>query len=215
MQFGTNHIGLFLLTNLVMDKIRNAAKSPDTSHGAARIVNVTSAGHRISPIRFSDYNFGRTTEQLPPEEQPPPGLPASFFKPGETYSGFVSYGQSKTANLLMSLYITEHLGDQGILSFSVHPGSIWTDLSRHLDEETTKIIESTGSFWKSQDQGAATMLVAALDPQLNRSSGTYLSDCQLAQAAKHATDLQAAERLWRLSEELVGQEFDLDKQSGP
>ena len=53
--------------------------------------------------------------------------------------------------------------------------AIWTDLSRHLDEETTKIIGATGDFWKSQDQGAATMLVAAFDPALNRRLRIFLS----------------------------------------
>ena len=108
--------------------------------------------------------------------------------------------------------------------------AIWTDLSRHLDEETTATIGKTGGFWKSQDQGAATMLVAAFDPALNgesasnevqkagqvltidcaESSGVYLNDCQIAEPAPHASDKQAAEKLWHLSEELVGEAFDLE-----
>ncbi len=119
LQFGTNHIGPFLFTNLLMPKILAAAEQ-SPKPGSTRIVNVTSAGHRISPIRFSDYNF--EGKDMPPEEQPPPNLPASFFKPGSTYSGFLSYGQSKTANILMSVYLTEHLRSQGIVSYSVHPG---------------------------------------------------------------------------------------------
>jgi NAD(P)-dependent dehydrogenase (short-subunit alcohol dehydrogenase family) len=118
LQFGTNHIGPFLFTNLLMDKIRNAAK--ESTPGATRIVNVSSAGHNISPIRFSDYNF--QGKELPLEERPPPGLPGVIFKPGPVYGGFLSYGQSKTANILMSVYLTDHLRRQGILSYSVHPG---------------------------------------------------------------------------------------------
>ena len=119
LQFGTNHIGPFLFTNLLMPRILAAAQQ-SPKPGSTRVVNVTSAGHRISPIRFSDYNF--EGKDMPLEEQPPPGLPASFFKEGSAYSGFLSYGQSKTANILMSVYLNEYLSEQGIVSYSVHPG---------------------------------------------------------------------------------------------
>jgi NAD(P)-dependent dehydrogenase (short-subunit alcohol dehydrogenase family) len=119
LQFGTNHIGPFLFTNLLIDKLRSAAT--DATPGATRIVNVSSSGHSVSPVRFSDYNF--KGNKLPPEERPPPGLPGIIFKPGPIYGGFLSYGQSKTANILMSVYLTDHLSRQGILSYSVHPGS--------------------------------------------------------------------------------------------
>lgn len=119
LQFATNHIGPFLFTNLLMDKICAAART--AAPGATRIVNVSSAGHTLSPMRFSDYNFVGNT--LHPEERPPPGLPGIVFKPGPVYGAFLSYGQSKTANILTSVYLTDHLKRQGILSYSVHPGS--------------------------------------------------------------------------------------------
>jgi hypothetical protein len=93
-----------------------------------------------------------------------------------------------------------------------------------LDDEGTKIIRSTGKNWKNADQGAATALVAALDPALNsrslcpflnqadtpkEKSGIYLADCQFAEAASHATDKEIAERLWELSEKLVSQKFQI------
>jgi NAD(P)-dependent dehydrogenase (short-subunit alcohol dehydrogenase family) len=118
-QFGTNHIGPFLFTNLLMDKMRRAAR--EMTPGATRIVNVSSSGHSFSPLRFSDYNFAGNN--LPPEEKPPSGLPGIILKPGPVYGGFLSYGQSKTANILMSVYLTNHLHRHGILSYSVHPGS--------------------------------------------------------------------------------------------
>ena len=124
MHFGTNHIGLFLLTNLILDKIRNAAKESGLT-GSTRIINLTSAGHRLSPIRFSDYNFDRKMKELPIEEQSPPGLPESIFNTHKAYSPFIAYGQSKTANILFSLYLSEYLKAQGIVSYSVHPGCKW------------------------------------------------------------------------------------------
>jgi len=209
-QFGTNHVGLFLLTNLLMPKILRAARESPTK-GSTRVVNVTSAGHVISPIRFSDYNLQKRPEDIPAEERPMSNPNMSFDPPpGQTYVPFAAYGQSKTANILMSLYISRQLAKDGVRSMATHPGSIWTDLSRNLDEKYTEMISKTGGFWKDLDQGSATTLVAALDPKLNEDvDAIYLSDCQVARPAAHASDLQAAERLWRLSEEIVGQKFDL------
>ena len=121
MHFGTNHIGLFLLTNMIMPKLRRAAKE-SSSPGATRIINMTSAGHRLSPIRFSDYNFCNQVKDLPAGERPPPGLPPSIFDPEIAYSPFLAYGQSKTANILFSVNLSQHLKSQGIISYSVHPG---------------------------------------------------------------------------------------------
>ena len=119
MQFGTNHIGSWLFTNLLLDQLRQATKG--AIPGSVRVVNVSSGGHRVSPIRFSDYNF--EGHELPDSEKPPPNLPPMFAsKDGEAYSGFISYGQSKTANILTSVYLTQHLQRQGIVSYAVHPG---------------------------------------------------------------------------------------------
>jgi hypothetical protein len=89
------------------------------------------------------------------------------------------------------------------------------------------LIKSTGKVWKSGDQGAATAMVASFDPELNGKClyimstkslayveiidvmGGYLADCQLAPASEHATDPKIAKRLWELSEDLVGEKFDL------
>ncbi|OAP60562.1 hypothetical protein AYL99_05564 [Fonsecaea erecta] len=208
LQFGTNHVGPFLLTNLLMPKLLKAAQI--SAMGSTRIINVTSQGHMISPIRFSDHSFHKRPEQIPAEERPisRPGM--SFDPPsGETYVPFVAYGQSKTANILMSLYLNQHLSSAGIQSISTHPGSIWTDLSRNLDDKHLSLIEKTGGFWKDLDQGSATTLVAALDPKLVDPEVIYLSDCQVAEPAGWASDGRAAARLWKLSEDLVGQKFDL------
>ena len=210
LQFGTNHIGPFLLTNLLMPKIVKSAQA-SKSKGSTRIINLTSQGHAISPVRFSDYNFRKRPEDIPAEERPMSNPNMNFDPPpGETYVPFVAYGQSKTANILMSLSMNQHLAGKGVKSIATHPGSIWTDLSRNLDEKYTHLISKTGGFWKDLDQGSATTLVAALDPKLGEDeSVVYLSDCQVAQPAAHASDEKAAERLWKLSEEIVGQKFEL------
>ena len=94
--FGTNHIGHFLFTNLLMPALLKS------EHGG-RVVNISSAGAAGSPIRFDDYNFGH----------------------GETYEPFLAYAQSKCANLLFSLELAKRLGSKGIISFGVDPGCMY------------------------------------------------------------------------------------------
>lgn len=119
LQFGTNHIGPFLLTNLLLPMLLKAARS--SKAGSTRIVNVSSHGHRLSPIRFHDWNF--EGHQIPSEEEPFSPLPPAFAKKAEDgYPGFIAYGQSKTANILFTAYLQEHLKCHGITSYSLHPG---------------------------------------------------------------------------------------------
>ena len=101
MQFGTNHLGHFLFTLLLLDALRAGAPS--------RVVVLSSAGHRVSPIRWDDLNFDD----------------------GE-YHNWTAYGQSKTANALFALELDRRLGADGVHAYSVHPGVIMTELGRHM-----------------------------------------------------------------------------------
>ncbi|KXX77656.1 Short-chain dehydrogenase TIC 32, chloroplastic [Madurella mycetomatis] len=193
-QFGTNHLGHFLFTNLIMGKIL-AAPRP-------RVVSVSSTGHRFGPVRFDDFNFHG----------------------GETYNRWRAYGQSKTANMLMALSLAEKLGEKGLRAYSVHPGGIMTNLAVHLDWTTdmeTLIAldrelgnrEGWESFKiKTEDQGIATYVFAAFHPSLDDHNGVYLLDAHVADPwvdtlKPWATSPVEAERLWKLSERLAGQEF--------
>lgn len=181
-QFGANHIGHFLFTNLLVPLLLKAASN--SSPGSTRVVNLTSLGHRLSPIRFSDYNLEKLGTKVPPEEMHPDPLPPMFQQAAEDgYNGYVAYGQAKTANLLFSVSLNERLNKKGITSYAVHPGcksnesdfkcaannmaAIWTGLPRDLDADGREAIRNTSPFWKNLDQGSATVLVAALDPALN------------------------------------------------
>ncbi|KAF8891623.1 hypothetical protein CPB84DRAFT_1683245 [Gymnopilus junonius] len=206
-QFASNHLGHFLLTNLIIDKIL-ASKTP-------RIVSVTSSGHRFSPFRFADYNFDG----------------------GKTYHPWKGYGQSKTANMLMALSFAKKLGKRGLLAFSVHPGGILgTGLANHLDlsklaEQFGVIDRELGNEEgfglerdlkgvKSVERGTATYIYAALNPSVNAftylsppaHNGTFTLDSHVADPLTDsvrpwATSSAEAEKLWRLSEQLVGQKF--------
>ncbi|KAJ4261624.1 hypothetical protein NW762_007057 [Fusarium torreyae] len=198
MQFATGHIGHFLLTNLIMDKIL-ASKSP-------RVVNISSNGHSLSPIRFPDPHFSN----------------------GETYDEWTAYGQSKTAAMLFSLGLAKRLGRRGLESYSVHPGLILsTGLGTHLD--FASMDADLGAFVKahrargnsegwnfiepvSVEIGAATHAFAAFDPNIKGSNGAYLMEARISDpytdtVKSWARDVVEADKLWQLSEELVGQKF--------
>ncbi|CAK7222843.1 hypothetical protein SBRCBS47491_005000 [Sporothrix bragantina] len=216
-QFLTNHVGVFLWTALLLPLLRAAATS--SASGTARIVNLTSQGHHLSPVRFSDYSFRRDPYDVPEDEKPRQEIPAFFLRLNDGYPGFLGYGQSKTANILHATELARRLksnqkdGDTRISVFSVHPGTIETELSRSLDQEGQETIAKTApaGLWKTQDQGAATTLVAALDPKLNEADVAggatigYLSDCQLRDdmVAAHAKGEDTAKRLWTETEKLL------------
>ncbi|GAD99902.1 hypothetical protein THITE_2118117 [Paecilomyces variotii No. 5] len=224
LQFATNHIGHFLFTNLIIEKLRKAAtisKSP----GSTRVVMLTSNGHRFSPIRFHDYNF--EGKPIPPDEEPGAqamidrGIGAPVFDE-QHYERFVAYGQSKTANILFALYLRRKLAQEGVQAISVHPGAIGTNLIRHYTDSPFKnciarhALQISGSLgigqFKTPDAGAATTIVAAIDPSLGAlkdNEGIYLQNCQIGSPAAHATGFEASEKLWTLSEELVGEKFTL------
>ncbi|KAK3380960.1 hypothetical protein B0H63DRAFT_523698 [Podospora didyma] len=196
-QLATNHLGPFLFTNLIMDKIL-AAKEP-------RVVNISSDGHRLCPgIRFGDHNF----------------------HDGETYDKWMSYGQSKTANMLMAISLAEKLGPKrGLTAVSLHPGVIFsTSLANHMDADSdfpalTALDKKMGNreAWeglkvKTADEGVATHVYGAFHPELKEYNGAYLQDAHVADpwtetVKSWGTSSVEAERLWKLSEKLVGQEF--------
>jgi len=185
--FASNHIGHFLLTSLLMPKIKTAGSG-------ARVVNLTSSGHKVSPVRFDDYNFSD----------------------GAAYDGWSAYGQSKTAAVLFSLALAR----RGVKSFAVHPGTIFeTGLATHLEmsdlADLSDIAErNTGRPFqidnpKSLTQGSATTLVAALSPEMEGRSGAFLADCQVGTPYEYASDKANADKLWLLSEKLIGEKFNL------
>ncbi|KAK8052501.1 hypothetical protein PG993_003886 [Apiospora rasikravindrae] len=206
LQFGANHIGHFLFTKQLMPLLEAAAR--DKPAGATRIVNLSSQGHRCSPVRFHDINI--EGKEVPEEEKQPSYMPPTFIRANaDGYIPIAAYGQSKTANILFTVSLQQRLKSRGIAAFAVHPGAIDTNLGREHDPEMAEAISKTATYWKTLDEGAATTLVAALDPALNASNEPFLSDCQMAEPSPWATNAESAEKLWKLSEDLIGEKFDL------
>ncbi|KAH8703376.1 hypothetical protein BGW36DRAFT_312476 [Talaromyces proteolyticus] len=219
--FATNHIGHWLFTCLIMPKLAKAAEN--SPKGATRVVNVSSASPWVSAMRWSDLNFDKKNKDLPKEEQPN----YEWFKAwgytdleNQSYNPLDGYNRSKVANVLSAIGANKRLFNKhGVLSLAVHPGVIDTELGRNFPLETleaVKTLKEQGVYSsKTLGAGASTSMVAALDPKLaegvsndKMNSGSYLVDCQISdQACPLAVSSEEAEKLWELSEKLVGQAF--------
>jgi len=190
-QFATNHLGHYVLTNLLWPAL--------AAGGGARVVALTSTGHKLSGIRFDDPQF--TTG----------------------YDKWIAYGQAKTADSLFAVHFDALASRFGVRAFAAHPGGIMTELQRHLPRE-----EMIAAGWmtedgtvnerfKSPEQGAATSTWAATSALLNGMGGVYCEDCDIAEPTvpgssearvagvdSHAIDPDAAARLWAYSAGLTG-----------
>jgi len=198
-QFSANHLGHFQLTCRLWSALVAAE--------GARVVALSSYGHRRAGVDFHDPNFLR-----------------------REYDAWIAYGQSKTADALFAVALDSIGQRQNVRAFSVHPGGIATDLIRHMSQaeiDASRIIDKSGkpiidpeNNLKTPKQGAATSVWCATSPQLNGMGGVYCQDCDIAPALPtddstelrgvrpRATDPIAAGRLWQLSEQLTGVGID-------
>ncbi|KAH6873974.1 short-chain dehydrogenase [Coprinopsis sp. MPI-PUGE-AT-0042] len=198
-QFGTCHLGHFLLFHLLKDALLASA----TPEFPSRYVGVTSVGHTFGQVNFDDYNFDKTE-----------------------YNGWAAYGQAKTANIWMANSIERLYGSLNLHATSVHPGSIaeGSSLGQHLSEDQLKMFQDPEAIrtLKSRAQGAATQVWAAVGKEWAKKGGRYLSNCTepigYDEKAKQegmtfmandgykpwAYDEAGEERLWKESFGMVG-----------
>jgi NAD(P)-dependent dehydrogenase (short-subunit alcohol dehydrogenase family) len=194
-QFGTNHLGHFVFVNRIAPLIG----------AGGRLINLSSAGHRFSNIDLQDPNFERTP-----------------------YEPFVAYGRSKTANILFAVAFDRRHRERGVRAAAVHPGVIQTELGRYMDPGVIQSMieqlaaEANGAFqWKTIPQGAATSVWAGVVAPANEIGGRYCENCHVGELVPddvtispisegvrgYALDPNAADALWKKSEELVGESF--------
>ena len=176
MQFGTNHLGHFLLTNLLMPQLKRAAPG-------ARIVNVSSMAHMSGRINWDDINYDEAT-----------------------YDRFTSYAQSKLANILFTKELARKGEGSGVTAYALHPGVIATDLGRHLEGMGPVMRCLWSCFTpliKTPESGANTTIYCAAEPSIAEHSGKYYSDCREKRPAAQADNMEDAKRLWELSEGFV------------
>jgi NAD(P)-dependent dehydrogenase (short-subunit alcohol dehydrogenase family) len=190
-QFATNHLGHFALANLLWPAL--------AADGNARVVALSSTGHKMSPIRFDDLQFEHG------------------------YDKWKAYGQAKTANSLFAVQLDALAQDAGVRAFAAHPGGIMTPLQRHLSREemiASGWMDEEGNLderFKTPEQGASTSTWAATSPALAGMGGVYCENCNIAEPTvvgsptariegvdAHAIDPDAAARLWTVSAQLTG-----------
>jgi NAD(P)-dependent dehydrogenase (short-subunit alcohol dehydrogenase family) len=192
-QFATNHLGHFQLAARLWPALAAA--------NGARVVSLSSIGHRRAPVNFDDPNFEKTP-----------------------YDKWEAYGRAKSANSLFAVGLDARGEKRGVRAFAVHPGGIMTDLQRFMPEEEKRAmgwIDEHGKIndrFKSAEQGAATSVWCATSPRLAGMGGVYCEDCDIAALADPASadftgvrpwavDPAAADRLWALSEKMTGVTF--------
>jgi NAD(P)-dependent dehydrogenase (short-subunit alcohol dehydrogenase family) len=192
-QFATNHLGHFQLTARLWPLLRA---------GAARVVSVSSIGHRLGGLDLDDLNFER-----------------------RAYDKWLAYGQAKSANALFAFELDRRGAAHGVRAFAVHPGGIATPLQRHLTMDEQKAMgwyDETGALnplFKTTAQGAATSVWCATSPLLVGMGGVYCEDCNLGEMAgdppsrasgvwPHVRDAAMAAALWDKSEALTGVAFN-------
>jgi len=207
-QLATNYLGQFHLTARLWPALKRS--------GNARVISVSSYGHQMSEFNFEDPNFQQ-----------------------REYQTLLGYGQSKTACNLFAAALDERGKKFNIRAYSLHPGSVYgTDLGREepidlfiqigTHDKNGKIKPAVEAKLKTIPQGAATTVWCATSPALQNIGGIYCENCDIAEidlghiehrfdepatirgVQPYSIDRDNAERLWTLSEEMLGFKFDTE-----
>jgi NAD(P)-dependent dehydrogenase (short-subunit alcohol dehydrogenase family) len=208
--FAVNFLGHFELTGRLWPALAAA--------GGARVVSVSSWGHRYSTVNFDDLHYRH-----------------------RRYEPLAAYGQSKTADALFAVALDDRGQGDGVRAFTLHPGSAMTPLARYateqelqavgvLDAEGHPVIDPSRDL-KSVPQAAATHVWCATSPQLAGMGGVFCMNCDIAPLISleiqaqftgpavrpkiatplgvmpYAVDPQMADRLWSVTEQLLGLTF--------
>jgi len=174
-----NHLGHFLLTNLLLDKMKEQSGSRPV-----RIINVSSEAYKIGKLDFDNLH-----------EDP------------EGFWGVMKYyGNSKLANIYFTSELQKRVEGFDISTWSLHPGAIKSEIGAGWDQYWYSPIFKMIAvpFLRDTIYGAQTIMMAMLDDGLLRHKGAYLLDCHVGELYDHATDEEVGKKLWRVSEELVG-----------
>jgi NAD(P)-dependent dehydrogenase (short-subunit alcohol dehydrogenase family) len=173
MQWGVNHLGYFLLTQLLLDKLRSSAP--------ARIVNVASAGHYPGSINFESF----TTEV---------GKYNGLKAYNQSKLGNVLFTY-ELARRLQGSHVTANTLHPGVIRTEIGNKN-----STGLATLGWKMLKP---FMATAEHGASTSLYLATDPEAEGVSGYYFEDCQPRKSSADSYDLQLASKVWDRSVEMT------------
>ncbi|XP_005754113.1 dehydrogenase/reductase SDR family member 13-like isoform X2 [Pundamilia nyererei] len=180
LMFGVNHIGHFLLTNLLLEQLKAC--------GPSRVVNVSSMAHYFGKIDFDCLNTHKAL-----------GLGTSFMEVLQYYS------DSKLCNYLFTHELAKRLKGTNVTCYSLHPGAINSELARNINSTLQLFLKPlTAYFFKNTEQGCQTTLHCALQEGIEPFSGRFFSNCTVKEVSDKAKDDAASKKLWELSERLCG-----------
>lgn len=170
--FGVNHMGHFLLTQLLLDCVKRSAASA----GHARIITVASRAHtRVNGIDWD-----------------------ALRQPTVTTTGWREYCVSKLANVLFSAELGRRLQGSGVSTYALHPGLIASDIWRRIPQPLRAL---GGLFMISNEEGAKTTLHCATSEAAKEESALYYNRCQAISPSGAGQDMKLAGELWRRSED--------------
>jgi NAD(P)-dependent dehydrogenase (short-subunit alcohol dehydrogenase family) len=170
--FAVNHLAHFQLTNRLLDRLRERAP--------ARIVNVSSHGHRFGSIDLDDLQTER-----------------------KKYAWLRVYGASKLANILFTCELARRLEGSGVTANCLHPGAVATSLGKNNGRLGRIVLPLLAPFFLSPEQGAKTSIFLASSPEVADTSGGYFVKCRAVPSSPASHDEARARGLWKASERLV------------
>jgi retinol dehydrogenase 14 len=176
MQFQANHLGHFLLSSLLLDRLRQSAP--------ARVVVVSSWGHTQARggLDFDDLQWT-----------------------ARPYRGSSVYSATKLMKLYFTFELARRTADLGITVNALHPGFVASGFAMSGDTTGLRVAIMIGRpFARSPEKGARTAVWLAASPEATGVTGRYFVDCRTKEPAEAALDTAAARRLWAVSEELTG-----------
>lgn len=172
MTFLVNHLAPFLLTNLLLDTLQTSAP--------ARIVNVSSDGHKQDKMNFDDLGF----------------------KQG--YFGMKAYGRSKLANILFTYELARRLEGNTVTVNALHPGHVATDIWKTNFSFVGPALKwIMGLFALTPEEGADNTIYLASSPEVEGITGKYFVKHEAVDSSPISRDERVAQRLWEVSEDLT------------
>ena len=173
--WAVNHLGPFLLTNLLLDRLKESAP--------ARIVTTASDAHKGAKIPFDDLNAERSYRAR----------------------GFGRYGETKLANILFTAELGRRLEGSGVTANCFHPGLVATGFNRNNGPIMSFLMLFAKPFSRSPEKGAETLVYLVDSPDVSDENGGYFVDEKRAKPSREAQDMESAARLWEVSEEQTRQ----------